>query len=205
MVEIIGAMGGGGLACVYFALLLVGILYALFILVTGGLHEIAGDIGGHDFDLGGGGDSLQGAVDVTHVSPVTIAGFVTAFGAFGIIGQSLFHASTGLSLVWASIGGVIVGLVSHLAFFYFFIKPQGSSEVTRGDVVGARAEVITHIPESSVGEVAFVAQGGRVTMTARSLNGGAIARGTVVRISEQVGSVVLVEVLAPAGEAGTSS
>src|SRR3990172_10782225 len=106
MLEIIGLAGGGGLSCVYFALLLVGILYALFILVTGGLHEVAGDLGGHDFDLGGGGESLQGSVDVTHVSPVTIAGFVTAFGAFGIISQSLFQASTGISLVWASVGGV---------------------------------------------------------------------------------------------------
>jgi hypothetical protein len=193
MIELLSGLGLGGLTCVYFAMLSIGIIYALVILVTGGLHDVGGDfdLGGGDADFGGG-DTMHGAVDVTHVSPVTIAGFVTAFGAFGIISQALFAVSPGMSLLWASIGGLLVGVASHLAFFYFFIKPQGSSEVTRRDVVGAHAEVITPIPEGRVGEVAFIAQGARVTMTARSVDGRAIARGTVVQVREQIGSVVLV-------------
>lgn len=189
----------GSLNCVYFAMLAVGVMYALVILITGGMHDFGGDVhldlntGGH-FDLSGG-DAMSGSVDVTNVSPVTLAGFVTAFGAFGLIAQSLFNTSGAASLVWASVGGVLVGLVSHLAFIYFFIKPQGSSEVTRADVVGATAEVITPIPSGNVGEIALVAQGARVTMMARGRAQGAIARGTVVRIQDVVGSVAMVEPL----------
>ncbi len=186
----------GSLTCVYFAMLAVGVMYALVILVTGGMHDFAADFDvgadfGHDFGFGGG-DALHGSVDVTNVSPVTLAGFVTAFGAFGLIAQSLFGASGPLSLVWASVGGVLVGLVSHLAFIYFFIKPQGSSEVTRVDIVGATADVITPIPADSVGEIALVAQGARVTMTARSTGGTAIARGALVKVENVVGGVALV-------------
>jgi hypothetical protein len=197
MADLATTLTGGGLGCVYFALLLIGILYALVILVTGGTDDATGaaDLGG-DVDVAGP-DTLQGAIDVTHVSPVTIAGFVTAFGAFGIISQSLFHASPGMSLVWATLGGLIVGVASHVAFIYLLLKPQGSSEVTRGDIVGARAEVITPIPAGNVGEVALVAQGARVTMTARAADGGGVARGTVVAIVEQVGNVVLVEPVPP--------
>jgi hypothetical protein len=195
------------LSCVYFAMLSVGVMYALVILVAGGLHDFGVDVDlGADVDVGGdlhlggadvhfGGDALHGSVEVASISPVTLAGFVTAFGAFGIIGQSIFSASGPASLVWASVGGVVVGLVSHLAFIYFFIKPQGSSEVTRADIVGRTAEVITPIPATSVGEIALVAKGARVTLTARSAGRTPIERGIAVTVEGVVGSVALVRPL----------
>jgi hypothetical protein len=60
------------------------------------------------------------------------------------------------------------------------------------DIVGAVAEVITPIPADSVGEVAFVAQGGRMTYTAKSATGTLIARGTTVVIEKVVGGVAVV-------------
>ena len=94
------------------------------------------------------------------LSPITIASFVTAFGAFGLIALGLFNASTRASLAWAAVGGLIVAVIAHFAFGYFLIAPQGSSEVRLRDIVGSEAEVITPIPADSVGEIAFVAQGG---------------------------------------------
>ena len=194
MIDVLQAVvGGGGLSCVYFAMLAVGVLYSLVILIGGGLAEGAGDMG--DVDFGGDvdvGDALQGQVDLTHISPVTIAGFVTAFGAFGILAQNLFNVADPLSLVWATVGGVLVGLVSHLVFYFVFIKPQGSSEVTRRDIVGARGEVITPIPAGGVGEIAVVAQGARMTLSARSVDDKPIRRGAMVIVDDRVGSVALV-------------
>lgn len=188
------------LTCVYFAMLSIGVMYALVILVGGHDFDMGADV---DIDLSGvdmgadvGADFGDGAIDMVNISPVTIAGFVTGFGSFGLISQGLFEVSAGLSLVAASVGGLLVGLVSHLAFIYFFIKPQGSSEITRADIVGATGDVITPIPSTSVGEIALVARGSRVTMTARSAAGTAIARGTVIRVQDLVGSVALVEPLA---------
>jgi hypothetical protein len=199
-------LGLTGLNCVYFALVAIGFMYALILLVSGGLHSI--DLGHLDVDVGGdvhipdmhvdvdhsfdSADFDHGGVKVPSLSPITIASFVTAFGAFGIISTLLFEAPGNWSLLWAALGGLITGAITHFAYFYLLIKPQGSSEVTIRDIIGATAEVITPIPEGSVGEVAFVAQRGRVTYTAKSVGGQPISKGTTVTIKELVGSTVLV-------------
>ena len=179
------------LSCFYFALLGVGILYAFVILITGGLHDFAGglhlpgDFGGHHIPAFGdhGGDT-----SVPSLSPVTVASFVTAFGAFGIVASQGMNTSAGLSILVAAIGALIVAAIAHFAFGYFLIAPQGSSEVTQKDIVGATAEVTTPIPVGGLGEVTLVAQGGRLTYPARSLDRVLLPRGTTVTIVEEVGS-----------------
>jgi hypothetical protein len=178
-----------GLNCFYVGLVGAGVVYALFILITGGLHDMGSAI--HlPLDIGHTPDFGHGEIGLTSLSPVTIASFVTAFGAFGIIATQGFAFSGIASLVIATIGALIVAIISHFAFFYLLIKPQGSSEVTRSDIVGTVAEVTIPIPISGTGEVAFVAQGGRVTYPARSLDRIALPRGATVTIVEMVGTVV---------------
>ncbi len=183
-----------GLTVVYLALLGVGILYAVFILIGGGLHDVHLPhldlpLGGH-VDLPGGVDTPE--VGVPSLSPITIASFVTAFGGFGLIAQGLLEVSARWSLLWAAGGGLLVAVIAHFAFGYFFIAPQGSSEVRFKDVVGAVGEVSTPIPAEGLGEVAFVAQGGRVSYPAKSAAGVAIARGTTVVIEQLSSGVVIV-------------
>jgi hypothetical protein len=145
-----------GISLLYLALLGIGLIYAVIILIAGAVHDlhIPGfevHVGGHDFGPVGVdtlpdvhlGDVSHPSVKIPSLSPVTIASFITAFGAFGLISIGLF-------------------------------------------------EVITPIPADSVGEVAFVAQGGRVTYTAKSLNGVTIARGTTVVIDKITGGVAVV-------------
>jgi len=52
--------------------------------------------------------------------------------------------------------------------------------------------VIAPIPEDGVGEIAVVAQGSRVTYPARSSQGTAIKRGTLVVIDQMLGTQALV-------------
>jgi membrane protein implicated in regulation of membrane protease activity len=176
-----------GLNCLYFACLVIGGAYATVILLTGAVH----DINFPHFDFGGAGHVDvapghgmpavdNGPVKVPALSPITIASFITAFGAFGIISGQLFTASAPFTLVWATGAGVVVAAIAHFAFGYFLIGPQGSSEVRDEDVVGAQAEVIVPIPADSVGEIALNARGSRITYTAHSATGQAIARGTPV-------------------------
>jgi hypothetical protein len=176
-----------GLSLIYLALLAIGIIYAVIILIGGGLSEF--DLPGlPDLDLGAGGPE----VDVPSLSPVAIATFVTAFGAFGLIALGLFNASPVWSLAWAAGGGVIIAALAHFAFITFLIRSQGSSEVRTADIIGAVGEVITPIPADSVGEVAFVAQGGRVRYPAKSAAGVPIPRGTTIVIEQLVSGVVVV-------------
>lgn len=191
-----------GLNCLYFALLLVGGVYATIILFTGALHDInlphvGLDLGGPaHVDMGGGAPALDvgdtGAVHVPSLSPITIASFITAFGAFGIIATQLLRTSAALSLLWAAGGGLIVAILAHFAFGYFLIAPQGSSEIRQSDVIGATAEVITPIPAGHMGEIALIAQGSRVTYSARSVTGEEIPRGQAVVVENLLSNVALV-------------
>ena len=176
-----------GLNCLYFACLVIGGAYATIILLTGALHDIQIphlDFGGSaHVDLTPGHDLSafdNGNVKVPALNPISIASFITAFGAFGIISGQLFEVSAPFSLLWATGAGIVVAAIAHFAFGYFLIGPQGSSEVRDIDVVGAEAEVITPIPADSVGEIALNAAGTRITYPAHSATGLAIARGTPV-------------------------
>jgi hypothetical protein len=202
-------IGFSTLNCIYFALLGVGIIYALIILITGGLHEF--DVPGLDIDIGDmdiGGHHLpevpvhldfdhapsfdHGDVGVPSLSPITIASFVTAFGSFGLLAVYLFDVSDRFSLLWAGGGGLVVAIIAHFAFGYFLIAPQGSSEITARDVIGLTAEVITPIPVAGVGEIAFVAQGRRITSSARSAGGVPVPKGELVSIQSFTGSAAVV-------------
>jgi hypothetical protein len=194
-----------GVTLLYLGLVGFGLIYAVLILIAGAVHSlhIPGldiHVGAHHFgpvdvhtapDLNVS-DVSHPSVKIPSLSPITIASFITAFGAFGLISLGLFEVSTRFSLIWATLGGLIMAAIAHFAFGYFLIAPQGSSEIHLRDLIGTIAEVITPIPADSVGEVAFVAQGGRVTYTAKSLNGISIARGTTVIIEKVIGGVAVV-------------
>jgi hypothetical protein len=188
----------------YLVLLILGLVYAVFLL-------IGGHLGGGDFDSGSpdlhmdtgihidtgagahaGGDTQHG---ISPISPLTIATFITAFGATGLVAINLFSASEKGSLIWATLGGVIFSVSAYIGFTYLFIKPQGSSDVKVAELAGTMAEVITPIPAGGMGEVAFVAQGGRLTSSARDINDGAIDRGAAVKIVRIVSGVAYVEVI----------
>lgn len=185
----------------YLVLLGLGVVYALFLLFSG---QLAGD--GHmDFGSGDAGVDLDGGVEhglaadgdsqhgISPISPLTVSTFITAFGAVGLISRHLFNVSDRFSLVWASLGGLIFSILIYVGFTYLFIKPQGSSEVRLAEQSGKIAEVITPIPKDGIGEIAFIAQGGRVTYSARSRDETEIRRGQAVRIVQIVGGVATVE------------
>lgn len=170
-----------GVSLLYLALLGIGVAYAVFILIGGGFADM--DV--PDIDVGGG-------LSIPSLSPVTIASFLAAFGAFGLIALGLLQTSPGWSVAWAAGGGVVVAALAHFALSYFLLSRQGSSEVRAADIVGASGEVSTAIAGDSVGAVTFVAQGGRVTYPAKSANGQPIARGTTVVIEKMSGGVLIV-------------
>jgi hypothetical protein len=202
-----------GLTIIYLALLGVGVMYAVVILLGGAAHSvhlpgfhlpgIDLHIGGHDIPIhvdtthaeaGTGADFSvdHPKVGLPSLSPITVSSFVTAFGGFGLIALGLLNTSPQWSLAWAAGGGLVLAIIAHFAFGYFLIAPQGSSDVRLSDIVGAVGQVTVPIPATSVGEVAFVAQGGRVSYPAKSASGVEIARGTTVVIEKLVSGVVVV-------------
>jgi membrane protein implicated in regulation of membrane protease activity len=205
------------LNCVYFSLFLVGVGYALFIVITGGLSDLSmpdvdvdipqvdlpGDVSipGADVSISGG-DLPAGGIDapdvsVSPLSPITIATFVTTFGGIGVLALQVFNVQPPLSLIWATVGGLAAGGLMYLFTSQFLVRSQASSELRRSELVGLHAEVTVPIGESSPGKVTYVTKSGRMSSMARSLDGSEIPRGQFVTIVRTIGPQVIVRPMSP--------
>ncbi len=202
--------GLGTINCVYMALLTVGFLYALMIVIGGGLSNIdlpdvdidvphidlPGDVDIPDIhvDIGAGdvGSFDHGMVHVSPLSPITMAAFITSFGGVGIVATQLFNVKPEISLLWATLGGFVTGGVVYLFYGRLLVAMQASSEVRAQELAGTVGEVIAPIPATGLGEITYVAKGSRISSPARSASGQAIPRGALVTIERMVGGTALV-------------
>jgi membrane protein implicated in regulation of membrane protease activity len=204
------------LNCVYLALFFIGVGYALFVVITGGLSDIdmpdvdidipqidlpgEVDIPGADIHIGGpdvpaGIDAPD--VSVSPLSPITVATFFTTFGGIGVITTQVFGVDPRWSLLWATGGAMAIAALMYLFTSQFLVRSQASSELHRRELVGLQAEVTVPIGESSPGQVTYVTKSGRMSSMARSADGQAIPRGQFVRIVRTVGPQVLVRPMSP--------
>jgi hypothetical protein len=180
--------GNSVLNCIYGSCLLLGLAYAIVLMMFQWVDDI---IDTSLFHFGGGLDhGGHDAHDGSGLSLLAIAGFISAFGAFGLAGLA-FESGAGGSLIIAMLGGIIVGGLGQ-AFFVYVLSPTTSAVVNQSHLAGMIAEVITPIPVNGMGQVMLVAQGSRVSYGARAYNNQAIPRGTEVRIEKIIGSVVTV-------------
>jgi membrane protein implicated in regulation of membrane protease activity len=201
---------GDSINCIYFALVAVGLVYTVISLI--GADFGGADVGGADIDFHIGGFDVAGveipevdlgvdspeidiggaSLQLPSISPFAIASFVTGFGAAGIVANLAFEVSALASLLWAALGGFVLGGATQLFFGVFLLRSQGSSEVRVAGLAGTIAEVTIPIPAESSGQIAFVYQGRRVTYSARSADKEAIARGAQVQILRVVGGTAVV-------------
>ncbi len=201
------------LTCVYFGMFLLGVGYALFILITGGLSDVdlpnvdidvphldlPGDveIPGADIHIAGPEAPAMGLdapdVRLSPLSPITIATFITTFGGIGVLCLQFFGIDPRLSLLLATAGGLLVSAVMFLLYSQILVRAQASSEVRQGEILGLQAEVTVPIGETSPGQVTYVTKSGRMSSMARAVDGRAIPRGQFVQIVRMVGQMALVK------------
>ncbi len=205
------------LNCVYFALFFIGVGYALFTVITGGLSsvdmpdvdidvpqiDLPGDVSvpGVDVHIDAGGPA--GGIDapdvaVSPLSPITVATFVTTFGGIGVLCTQLFDCPAPLGLLISTVSALLTGGLMYLVVSQFLVRSQASSELRRSELIGMQAEVTVPIGESSLGQVTYVTKSGRMSSMARSLDGRPIPRGQFVEIVRTIGQQVLVRPLPPA-------
>ncbi len=207
------------LNCVYFTLFLVGLGYALFVAITGGLSDVDlpdvdidipqidlpgdVDIPGADIHIGDAGP--VGGIDapdvaVSPLSPITVATFVTTFGGVGALALGVFNVDPRMSLLWAVVAGLASGGLMYVFVSQFLVRSQASSEMHRSELVGMEAEVTVPIGENATGQVTYVTKSGRMSSMARSADGKAIPRGQFVTIVRTIGPQVLVRPMAEEDE-----
>jgi len=156
----------------------VGILLTLVTFVVGELFDLGGD---GDIDSGGG----VGEGSASPFSSRVLFIFITAFGGFGYIGESLGWPWLGSSL-FALAGGLAVAGGTFLLVILPMARQQGSVQVRQVDFVGLEGEVVVEVPEAGFGRVSLVApsSGARVVQAARSGSGRRIPAGSIVRVTQ---------------------
>ncbi|MCP5523071.1 MAG: NfeD family protein [Verrucomicrobiales bacterium] len=166
----------------------------LFTLVTAALGHVFGGLDGHGGDVGTGGEvdagfDHSGLPGPSILSPTSLACFLTAFGAFGMIFSRVeVTSSAWLSAPLAVVGGILVAGAVLWVLTLVFQKTQASSESKVGDLVGRAATIITPIPADGVGEIAYVDGGSRYNAPARSEGGKPVPGGEKVYITRIIGT-----------------
>jgi membrane protein implicated in regulation of membrane protease activity len=131
-------------------------------------------------------------VEVSALSPITIASFVTSFGGLGLIATQLLGIPEPASLFFAAIGAALIAGGMFMFYSRVLVAGQGSSAVQLGELKGKKAEIIIPIPKGGMGQVALVSKGTRTTWSARSVDGNPVPSGTVVTIEAVTGNTIIV-------------
>ncbi|HTV02699.1 MAG TPA: NfeD family protein [Luteitalea sp.] len=144
---------------------------------------------GQGFD-GDGGDA-DGGFHFPLFSPLSLATFLGATGALGLLATHGLHLSNPASVAVALIGSLLFTYVASYAAWRVLVSSTGTQTVRERDLLGATAEVLTPIPEGGLGEVVALVRGQRHTAPARTADGAALSRGAIV-IVERVAGVTLI-------------
>jgi membrane protein implicated in regulation of membrane protease activity len=188
------------LNCIYFIMLMLGIIWTAVVLVGGAVSSVDlpdfefGDVdpSGIDFSIDHDIGFDHGSVEVSALSPITIASFVTSFGGLGLIATQLLGIPEPASLFFAAIGAALIAGGMFMFYSRVLVAGQGSSAVRLGEIKGKKAEIIIPIPKGGMGQVALVSRGARTTWSARSVDGEAVPSGTVVTVETVTGNTVIV-------------
>ena len=185
-----------GMEAAYLLCLVAGLTYAVIASI---LHVIGlghgdggGDVGG-GHDVGGGEVSTDSTVHFSPLSPVTVAMFITSFGAGGIVAMNVFKIKGIGSLAFATLTGFVIAAITFFIFYKMFKMTQSSSTPSVAELTGMEAEVITNIPAAGLGEIAYVVRGTRLTGPARTEDGKPIASHSTVIITRVTGNTYYVK------------
>lgn len=168
----------------------VGLLFTIisaFLADIFGGHEVHVDLGtGSHAEAGFGSHDMPG---FSPLSPTTLFTFLTAFGGLGMVFASF--ESTRNPLIGAPLallGAFAIAAMVFVMFQRIFNYTQSSSEGKVGELWGETATVITPIPPSGVGEIAYVQTGSRYSAPAREESGAGVEMGKTVVITRIVGT-----------------
>jgi membrane protein implicated in regulation of membrane protease activity len=186
---------------VYLVAFFLGLGFAvLSALLSDVFHSDAaiGDIDVHpagpDVDLGQPHGIHTGGVHFPILSPVTISTFVASFGGMGIILLKLKPEwGTFVHIPISIVVGLGVALSTAYLFYRLFGKAQISSAAREADIIGLEADVSITIPANGMGQISYVAIGGRATASAKSDDGSEVKQGEKVRIMKIAGGVYTVQ------------
>jgi hypothetical protein len=111
------------------------------------------------------------------INPTAVMLFLLGFGFFGYLFHNTIHAVAAITLILASIGGVIIAALLLLLVGRIFGDSEGETVQDVSDRTGLLGKVSITIQENSLGEIIYVSPGGmRKSIAARSIDGRRLER-----------------------------
>lgn len=139
------------------------------------------------------GDFLDGVVDALdftggYLSSTAVLSFLATFGIVG----GLLLATTDVSVLVASLGGVVAGAVVGVgagAATRALTNGPTAHQITSSDYVGQSATVTTSIPSDGLGQISLVVAGQSTALAARA--DGPLPTGSGVTVVSNLGPGVV--------------
>ena len=145
-----------------------------------------GDISGHDAHAGthhGGGpaETLFTWFSI-FINPLVAVSFLTLFGGIGILGTNYFKWNALMVLLIALASGIITATILYKYVAVPLYNSENTSDVSRNDLIGTAAEVVSAILEDGFGEIKYIVNSIMFTAPARHIEGNAVIQGKRVVI-----------------------
>lgn len=174
----------------FLAICVAGLIVCGFSLIFGG-HDTDANTDGVEMGDGNNGDGHgPGMLSVRGLSLLAVG--------FGAVGYLVYHY-TGKPLV-ASVSGLASGCLFAflgLVMLRALLRQQSNLLIDTSAVIGATGMVVVAIPVAGRGEVTLTVQGQQISRVATT-QGGAIPEGTLVRVLNSTGGVIVVEPMSAA-------
>jgi hypothetical protein len=173
--------------------LLSGFLYSLLLYISGGKLRFFFRMLSR-FRFGRfGRNKIFGGKDFAPpwLMPIVIGTYLIGFGLNGLILRVLFHLPSKESFIAAQVSSIAISTVVLVIAKKFL--SDSAAELKGSALYGMVAHVSLAIPETGIGAIAYVQDGKRVTMPARSRTGISITKGSQVVIVDLQTRVALVE------------
>ncbi len=144
-----------------------------------------GHSGHHHLDAGthsgGATDTLFSWFSIL-INPLVAVSFLTVFGGLGMLGLDCFKWDSIMVLVVSLASGIIVSSLLYRFVAIPLYKSENSTDVSRDDLVGKDAEVISTILENGFGKIRYVVNSIRYTAPAKHMEDKAVNQGSKVVI-----------------------
>lgn len=129
------------------------------------------------------------------LNPIVAISFLTVFGGIGIMGTKYFAWSEVLTFIVSLVAGVLTSFLLYKFIAIPLYNSENSSHVSRGELVGKVAEVISPIMENGFGEIKYTINSIRYTAPAMHIEGKSVKQGTKTIICKVEKSVFYVSEL----------
>jgi membrane protein implicated in regulation of membrane protease activity len=160
---------------VFLSLAGIGLLFLLVSAFAGDHIEVHPEV-----EVGGG-----------HMGVRAVAVFLTAFGTVGAIAK-WYEMGNLASSLWGIAAGVLLSVI-YVLTMGLVRSQEADSLIQDAELIGCTGRISVAIAAGSLGEVSCNLKGQTTRRMVRTASGAALAEGTMVRVKEVQGDVLIVE------------